>query len=408
MERFFFHGAEVQKMLPNRKRLLKGAAAGLATLLTIFVVTEYVYYFPLTPLSLDTKGLTRLRPQQDHVRVLFVGDIKLWDTAIPVIRSRGYDYIFAATRRLIQEADLSVGNLEGPMARNLKKARTDERKRWSYMVPPEAAPALQRAGFDLMNLANNHILDCGPIGIRESILHLYEAGIRPFGAGMNAREARTPVIVEAKGIKIAFLGYLPPYMMIRGRKTSLFGLGAGSRRAGSAFGHTTFIRQDILNARRKGADVVLVSIHMGDRYQKGPMDFEQKLCRDVVDAGASAVIGHGTHIMGPVEIYRGRPIFYSLGNFTFGSGNILARFSLMAFLDIDPRSRDVALLNVLPIYTVNRNPWVNHQTKVLTGIQGARVIKQLLSISRPFFGIMKLEKNPVRAKAVLEPEKLSQ
>jgi poly-gamma-glutamate synthesis protein (capsule biosynthesis protein) len=380
-------------MQARHRRLLRGIGFGFGALLALtFLVTEYVYYFPLTPLSLDIRGTTRLPASPDRIRLLFVGDVLLGDAARTTLEARGYGYAFGATRQLISAADLAIGNLEGPIAVRGERSR---RKRWAYKMSPRAARALRRAGFDVMDLANNHIRDCGNEGVRETLRYLREAGIDAFGAGVSAAGAHRPVIREVRGVRVALLGYVPPHMLLQGRKVSLRGLTARRGLAGAAWGTLANIRRDIRAARAR-ADVVIVSLHLGDRYQRHPAGFERDHCRRVIDAGADAVIGHGTHILGPIGTHRGRPIFYGLGNFTFGSGNLRARFSLMGYLDLDPATKRVVGLGALPIYTANRNPWVWYQTKVLTGSQARRVLRRLIRISWRYNSRLQLRSRPAR------------
>jgi poly-gamma-glutamate synthesis protein (capsule biosynthesis protein) len=261
-------------------------------------------------------------------------------------------------------------------------------------MEPRAARALRRAGFDLLDLANNHILDCGSKGLEETLHYLTAAGVQPFGAGRTATQAHRPVVRAVRGVRFAFLGYFPGDVAVRSPAAEQHLLrGLGHR--GTARGALALIRRDIRRARQH-ADVVLVSLHMGDRYQRSPTRAERRHCRGIIDAGADAVVAHGTHIMGPVERYRGRPILYSLGNFAFGSGNIRARFSLMAFLEVDPTTRRLTGVQFLPIYTVNHNPWIRFQTKVLVGRQARRVIRRLQRLSRPLGGPVQLRSRPVR------------
>jgi len=376
-----------------RRRALRGIGIGFGVLLVLaFLVTEHIYYFPLTPLSLDLRGTTRLPASPGRIRLVFVGDVLLGDAARPMLRRKGYGYPFGATRHLLSAADLAIGNLEGPIA---VRGKPNRRKRWAYKMPPPAARALRRAGFDVMDLANNHIRDCGDEGIRETLRYLEEAGLDAFGAGESPAEAHRPVIREVRGVRVAFLGYVPPHMVLRGRKVSLRGLTAWRGRAGAAWGSLSNVRRDIHAARRR-ADVVIVSLHLGDRYQRSPAGFEREHCRKVIEAGADAVIGHGTHIMGPIETYRGRPIFYGLGNFTFGSGNVRARFGLLGTLEIDPRTKRVVGLGALPLYTVNWNPWVWFQTKVLRGSQARRVLRRLIRTSWRYNSRLHLRSRPAR------------
>jgi len=252
-----------------------------------------------------------------------------------------------------------------------------------------------RAGFDLMDLANNHIQDCGDTGIRESIAYLAQAGIASFGGGLTAEQAHRPAIARARGVSIAFLGYTAPEMLLQGRKVSLRGLAWGEGRGGAAWGGIEYIERDILGAKNK-ADIALVSLHMGDRYQERPEDFERALCRRIIDAGADAIIGHGSHILGPIEIYRGKPILYSTGNFAFGSRNLGARFSLMAFLEIDLARRRLRRLQALPIYTNNLNPWVLFQSQVVTGLEARRVLGYLAQMSHSYGAALALDPDPWR------------
>jgi poly-gamma-glutamate capsule biosynthesis protein CapA/YwtB (metallophosphatase superfamily) len=355
--------------------LLGGAAA-------LVLGAEHLYYFPLTPLSLDTAGRTRLPRAVGELRLLFVGDILLADAATSVLARRGYDYPFAATRQLLgpPDTDLVIGNLEGPIT---DAARPHAGEKWSYRSPPEAARALARAGFQLMTLANNHVLDCDANGVRESIALLRGAGIEAIGAGSTPEEAHRPAVRDVRGLKVGILAYLPEQQLLDGAPWSLRHLAVGPHRAGTATATPQSLARDIA-ALRPRVDVVVVALHLGDRYQREPASFERDLCRRAIDAGADAVVGHGPHILGPVELYRGRPILYSIGNYAFGSGNVRARFSLMAFLSVEAAGRRLRRVELLPIYTVNRNPWVNFQTKVLVGVQARRVLRQLAEQSRPY------------------------
>jgi poly-gamma-glutamate capsule biosynthesis protein CapA/YwtB (metallophosphatase superfamily) len=357
-----------------------------------FVATEHLYYLPLTPLSLDLSGDTRLPAARDRIRLLFVGDTLLGDWAERTLAHRGHDHVFDSTRPLLQEADLAIGNLEGPVT---IAAAPDRRRTWSYRMLPQAALALKRAGFDLMTLANNHIRDCGDAGVHEAIALLRAAGVTPFGAGASPGEAHAPAIRDVRGVKVAFLGYVAPRIQMKRGPHSMRHVAAGPRRAGAAWGDPRLIARDIARARRQ-TDLVIVSIHMGDRYQEQPTPYERRLCHAVIDAGADAVVGHGTHIMGPIEVYHHRPILYSVGNFAFGSVNLFARFSLIAYLEIDLRTRRLSGLHALPIYTMNADPWVEFQPKVLVGYQARRVLGQLLELSRPRAEGLELRSGPLR------------
>jgi poly-gamma-glutamate capsule biosynthesis protein CapA/YwtB (metallophosphatase superfamily) len=380
---------------------LKPSLVLLSIAALVVVVTECGYYFPLTPLSLDLGGQTSLPPPPDnHARLIFVGDTLLGDWGRRTIEARGYDYPFAATQGLIHSADLAVGNLEGPISYS---GQRDASRTWAYRMKPLAALALRRAGFDLMDLANNHIRDCGDAGVRESVELLRGVGITPFGAGMSEPEAHAAAIRTVRGVRVAFLGYVPPRIQMASGPYSMQQVAVSPSRAGAAWGSAEKINRDLRWLRERAlADVVIVSLHLGDRYKQQPEPFERDLARAAVDAGADAVIGHGTHVMGTVELHRGRPILYGLGNYAFGSLNLRARFSLLAALELDPQRKRLTRLQLLPLYTNNGNPWIDYQPKLMRGGAARRVLETLEERSQTSWkSALKLVDDPPRLVADL-------
>ena len=342
----------------------------------VLAFTEYLYFFPMTPLFLAGAKDVRVPPKKGAIRLAFVGDVMLADAGRRILKRKGYDYPFGAVRPLLASADLLVGNLEGPIA---VRARRNRAKRWSYKMRPEVAAGLHRAGFRAMTLANNHSLDCGAAGMAETRSYLGHNGIVAFGGGRNEQQARRFAVMDVGPVRIALLGYLAPYTLVAGRIQSMAGLAAGPRRAGAALARPEALRRDIAVARSQ-ADLVVVFLHIGGRYQVVPTDFDRELCHEAVEAGAQLVVACGTHIMGPIERYRGVPIFYSLGNFTFGSGNIRARFSLVGLVDLSPGGRWRSAY-ALPLYTVNWNPYVWFRPRLLRGFMARRVLGRLAGLS---------------------------
>ncbi|HEV7809789.1 MAG TPA: CapA family protein, partial [Candidatus Limnocylindrales bacterium] len=144
-------------------------------------------------------------------------------------------------------------------------------------------------------------------GILQTIANLGSRGIASSGAGRNVRAARTPAVLTAGGVKIAFLAY----------DTIAKSYGAGTNRAGSAQMSRAVVKADVAAARKAGAQVVIVFPHWGTEYDPTPFAGQQTLARAALDAGADLVIGNHAHWAGAVEIYKGKPIWYALGNFVF-------------------------------------------------------------------------------------------
>jgi poly-gamma-glutamate synthesis protein (capsule biosynthesis protein) len=134
------------------------------------------------------------------------------------------------------------------------------------------------------------------------------AGIRYFGGGRNLVEAHAPLWIEKKGLRIAVLGYdefLPRSFE------------AGADYPGIAWSEDSHVISDIRAARAAGADIVIPFMHWGWEYEDGPNARQRQLAYAMIDAGADAVVGGHPHVTQGAEVYRGKPIIYSLGNFVF-------------------------------------------------------------------------------------------
>jgi len=261
-------------------------------------------------------GMGGPRPTAHHecsgqrTTIASVGDMLLGDRAQKRLDRHGYTYPFTRVAPLLQ-ADLLMGNLEAPITTH------DERfmpsKKWSYKQEPPVAPALAETGFDVMTLANNHTLDYGPTGMMDTIRLLDAEGIHVIGGGRDEDSAREGLVVELNGTRVGLLSYMEPYGKYR--QEHWF---AEGEQPGAALLDAAVVKEDIARLREQ-ADVVIVHCHFGRNY-RDETKYQKRMARTVIDLGADAVNGHHPHVAQGVEIYKGRPILYSLGNFTFGTG----------------------------------------------------------------------------------------
>ena len=302
--------------------------------------------------------------------VIVAGDIMLGGRAKKAVAEFGPDYPFDGVLPLLRRAPIVLGNLEGPFA---EKARKQQRN-FSYRVEVSLASSLSRAGINVVTLANNHLMDCGRSGVLETLDVLSHAKVFALGAGTNERAAHAPVIRQAGGIRIGLLGYY------WNRRTA-----ATVDKPGSAMDPPEALETDI-RALREHADRIVVTFHWGVPYEREPSSDDRAKARFAVDCGADAVVGHHPHIVQPFEIYRGCPIFYSVGNFAFGSGNSRAEGLLVGLRFEDYKT----VVNVYPLYVKNRDPRVNYQPKVLAGKAAERVLTELMKISSDSAKFMKL------------------
>jgi len=258
-----------------------------------------------------------------QVRLRAVGDIRV-DRDNP-------DSLMALVAPTLNDADITFGQLEasystrGQIAINLTPGfRTD----------PRNVPAIARAGIKVMSVASNHSADYGHDAFLDTIKYLTDNGIRVIGGGKNIAEARTPAVFDIRGNKIALLAYnaiLQPGYEAREKKPGMAPLRVKTFyeqldwQPGTPAKVWTIANPDdvaaILEDVKKAkalADIVVVNIHWGVHYMVGHLAMYQiDVGHKVMDAGADVILGHHAHNLGPIEMYKGKPIFYSLGNFAF-------------------------------------------------------------------------------------------
>jgi poly-gamma-glutamate synthesis protein (capsule biosynthesis protein) len=208
-----------------------------------------------------------------------------------------------SVRDLIKGADLAIANFENPAPNNFSYHTHGT----VFSADPKLIKGLANAGIDYVGVANNHIGDAGRAGILQTIANLKANGIVSSGAGKNVAAAHKPALLKAGGVKVGILAY----------DTIAKSYGAGTAKAGSALLSAKALKTDVAAARAAGADVVIVFPHWGTEYDPTPFKGQQALARAAIDAGADMVIGNHAHWAGAVETYKGRPIWYALGNFVF-------------------------------------------------------------------------------------------
>jgi poly-gamma-glutamate synthesis protein (capsule biosynthesis protein) len=253
-------------------------------------------------ISNTTQGDEPPLPKADQsVRLIFTGDIML-DMIPGAALSQGVDP-FAPYGPVFKEADFVVGNLECVVATGGQQFD----KLFTFKAHPRTIPTLEK-WFDALSIANNHTGDFGDEGLLEEI-KLFSGKVPLFGGGKDLAEARKPLIVERNGVRIALLGYNEFF-------PSAFA--AGENDPGIAWSRDEHVVADIRAAREQHrAHVVLPFLHWGWEQESEPNDRQKQFARTMIDAGASAVIGGHPHVTQGAEIYKGRPIVYSLGNFVF-------------------------------------------------------------------------------------------
>jgi len=206
-------------------------------------------------------------------------------------------------RSLFEGADLAITNFENPAP----DAFRYHSEGTVFSADPALLATIAHAGIDWVSLGNNHIRDFGAQGVLDTIANLNRWGIAHGGAGADLAAARAPTILAVRTTRVGILAYdtiAPSYS-------------AGADRVGSAQMTEEAVTEDVARARALGAQLVIVFPHWGVEYSTGPTEQQLRLGHAAIDAGADLVIGNHPHWAGAVEIYKGKPIFYALGNLVF-------------------------------------------------------------------------------------------
>ena len=238
----------------------------------------------------------------EAVRLVFAGDIMLDDGPGKTIAAGGDP--LAEFDEVLRDADFTIGNLECPVATTGKAL---ENKPWTFRADPRVLAVL-KGRFDALGVANNHSGDYGRAAFVETLAHLKAAGIPSFGGGANLNEAHAPLWIEQKGLRIAVLAY---------NEFKPRSFEAGANWPGVAWSEDSYVLADIRAARKAGADIVIPFMHWGWEHEPHPGPRQRELARLMIDAGADAVVGGHPHVTQGADVYRGKPIIWSLGNFVF-------------------------------------------------------------------------------------------
>lgn len=268
-----------------------------------------------------------------------------------------WDFPFRKISSFLQERDLVVINLETPL--------TDQaRDKGLFKSDPNYATAMRRAGITAVNLSNNHIFDAGEKGFHDTLDHLEQAGVKCLGIGDNLEDARAGKIIEVAGTKYCFLSYT---QFCNSRFASLAGAQSGLLPL-----DRKLMVEDIARAKDK-ADLVIISLHWGFENQPSVHPAQTEMAHELIDAGADCLIGHHPHVPHAVEVYRGRPIIYSLGNFIFAQRNH-ARWSDNFLCELIVAGKEIRGMLIHPLAGRGSSTF---QPEILTGSAADAILQNI-------------------------------
>ena len=240
---------------------------------------------------------------EDTLLLSFVGDVSIGDIYANrnskkgfhgTVNEMGFEWPFSLVKDILSADDMSLANLEVVLTNRNKHVD----KRIPLIASPSHVKVLQSSGIDALNTINNHAFDFYVSGYRDTLAALDGAAIPHFGSVFNRTGEGMDVVTvyEAKGVKIGLIGVSYPQNEDVKR-----------------------IAQRMETLRDKGCQLVIVSLHWGYEVKPLPNNGQYSFAKRIIDAGADVIYGHHPHVLQPIHLYKGKPIFYSTGNFTFGS-----------------------------------------------------------------------------------------
>ncbi|MBI5456869.1 CapA family protein [Candidatus Kaiserbacteria bacterium] len=252
----------------------------IASLLPISVEAPYVYFAPITPLQ-----------QRKEANILFAGDM-MFDRSIRIATEKeGDGFVLSCVKDVLRQADLVVANLEGPITSHPSMSATSvlgTPENITFTFPTTTAELLARHNMGLVNIGNNHIMNFGSEGLAQTKEWLSKAGVNFFGDPETDNVAK----VTVGGIPFSFVSW------------------------SDWTGGTQEKILDKIRAEAAQGQIVVVYTHWGEEYVEPPASVRE-LAHAFVEAGAEIIIGSHPHVIQESELYNGKQIYYSLGNFVF-------------------------------------------------------------------------------------------
>jgi poly-gamma-glutamate capsule biosynthesis protein CapA/YwtB (metallophosphatase superfamily)/Tfp pilus assembly protein PilF len=297
----------------------------------------------------------RMRGDEDVFEIVAVGDMSLARGVNVDLYTGRSESPLRFVAPLIGRARIAFGNLESPLTKRAKRIPTKGPRGGSIYLKgnPDYAFILTEAGFDVLSIANNHIMDYGEQGLTDTIYYLEQEGIEHVGAGPDLAAALAPADVDVDGYVVRFLAF-------NGVEPREYYAGGG--RPGTApLDEGTIV--SAISRAKSGASLVVVSLHWGGESMAYPTSEQKRLAHKFVDAGADVILGHHPHVIQGVESYEGAIIAYSLGNFLFDSRYPERHYSTMLAIEVS-RSRGLLGFRLIPIYIEGNEPVVSAEADV--------------------------------------------
>ena len=305
-------------------------------------------------------GASKKKSGIQNILIGLMGDVMLGRLLDEHLRRFSPASVWGDLLPVLQSTDFNLANLECALTKSEEKAE----KLFTFKTDPQNVAVLREANIKAVNLANNHILDFGRFGLRETIAVLDASGIQHVGAGRNLTDAARPAFIECKGVSIGIWGLTdnePTWA-------------AEAQREGTAYTDPTHPLRIPFHA-----DVNILSIHWGPNMRQTPSPIFCTFARQAIDAGAQIFHGHSAHIFQGIERYHNGLICYDTGDFLddYAVDPELRNDQSFFFL-AEVNKKGIAALHLLPVLIGDC------QVRRAQGNDFSQIVQRMQSLSKPF------------------------
>ena len=286
---------------------------------------------------------TPLAEPKENVSIAVTGDV-MFARKMPNVLSMDSSP-FAGVSNVTSTVDLLLINFENAATTSGDALKGDV----PLKCDPSYVPLARANNNTIAALANNHAIDYGVGGMDDTLKYLKEADITPMGAGDSEDEAHAAVVKDINGRKITVLNYMDS------NNFAEYSYDIMPYANGSSPGYSAYDSEDAHKqiAENNDSDLIIAYLHFGNEYSNSPNEDQVKIAHELIDYGADVVIGSHPHVTQGIEMYNGKPIFYSLGNFIFDQSNEATHSAYFVQIDL---VNDTGVCTVYPIYISNYLP----------------------------------------------------
>ena len=310
--------------------------------------------------------------QEPELRFMAVGDIMLGrGVGMRLQKAGNYEKAFENITSVLSQGDIVFANLETPLTTSTHGL--DSKGKIVLKGKPEAVGALTSAGFNLVSLSNNHMMDYYEKGLFDTMSLLDANNILHSGSGNNLEEARKPAIIEKNGLKIGLLAYTDMAELIFAGDPYL-SFAADSEKSGLVPRKYETIREDVMKLRSQ-VDLLAVSLHWGVEESFTIPPEQVEFAHNLIDDGVDIILGHHPHQFQGMEVYKGKPILYSMGNFLFDQNDPENMESFI--IDMKYKGTELSEFSAIPVRILDKS-----YVEIQTGEKAVNILERQAELCR--------------------------